>query len=428
MSDTRPIEAPPVRRSVAVRLLIPAVLVGLGLAVALTALQLWLDERAEPSSLRTLEILAGSAAKTVLGSLAALVLVHRMLMRHMAALSAAAATREARLQQTIRALVASERRHRELVSAIPVGVFEDDVDIGNVFVNSRLVEMTGRAPAELAGDGWPAMVHPDDRALAVDAFRQSVRARAVHRLQFRLRRPDGDVVWVLAQGVPRLADDGSLRGYVGTLTDITALRRDALGQLASGVAHDFNNLLGAVGGFAQLIVADRAADDPAADYAGRILTACRRGTSHVDRILRLAGLKTIAQSPARPADPAPRPALPYRVLLVDDDPIYGDMVHTALERSGFIVMACTEPAEALAAVRARPDAWDAVVTDQVMPGLLGTDLIRAVKAIRPDLPCILCSGCAQALTEAAPDEADVAMRKPVDIADLVRRLRQLCGG
>ena len=52
----------------------------------------------------------------------------------------------------------------------------------------------------------------------------------------------------------------------------------------------------------------------------------------------------------------------------------------------------TCPREALAAFAARPDTFDALVTDMTMPGMTGLELASSVRALRPRLPIVLCSG------------------------------------
>ena len=81
-----------------------------------------------------------------------------------------------------------------------------------------------------------------------------------------------------------------------------------------------------------------------------------------------------------------------RVLIVDDDPIWGDILRTALQRSGIDVVLHSDALSALAEFRERPDKWDALITDQVMPGMKGFELVRAVKALNAGLPCIVCTG------------------------------------
>ena len=81
-----------------------------------------------------------------------------------------------------------------------------------------------------------------------------------------------------------------------------------------------------------------------------------------------------------------------RVLYVDDDEVILLMVQGLLLGQGLQVATFQSPRDALAAVRARADQFDVVVTDHDMPGMSGLDLAREIARIRPDLPILLSSG------------------------------------
>ncbi|HVI51883.1 MAG TPA: PAS domain S-box protein [Candidatus Sulfotelmatobacter sp.] len=117
-----------------------------------------------------------------------------------------------------------------------------------------------------------------------------------------------------------------------------------------------------------------------------------------------------------------------RVLLVDDDSDFGEMLLSALERGGFEVSPCSDPLDALAGIHEYVEFWDAVVADQTMPNMTGLELIREIKRVRPDLPCILCTGYAiDNLDETHLREAGVLtlLRKPLDIDQLISTLAQV---
>jgi CheY-like chemotaxis protein len=80
------------------------------------------------------------------------------------------------------------------------------------------------------------------------------------------------------------------------------------------------------------------------------------------------------------------------VLLVDDEEMMVDVTGRILERLGFKVVARTSSINALEAFQEKPDEFDLVITDQVMPNMTGTELARKLISIRPDIPVILCSG------------------------------------
>jgi two-component system cell cycle sensor histidine kinase/response regulator CckA len=107
------------------------------------------------------------------------------------------------------------------------------------------------------------------------------------------------------------------------------------------------------------------------------------------------------------------------ILLVDDSTHFGDMLMTALFRLGYEISACDDPNEALAFIEEDPGAWDLVITDQMMPNMTGTELITKIKALRPELPCIICTAAPSGLSEEAARQAgaDGFVTKPLDIGN-----------
>ncbi|MEJ2648821.1 MAG: response regulator, partial [Sedimentisphaerales bacterium] len=63
-----------------------------------------------------------------------------------------------------------------------------------------------------------------------------------------------------------------------------------------------------------------------------------------------------------------------------------------LERLGYAVVARTNSLDAMEEFQEKPDEFDLVITDQVMPNMTGTELARGIVSIRKDMPIILCSG------------------------------------
>ena len=88
-----------------------------------------------------------------------------------------------------------------------------------------------------------------------------------------------------------------------------------------------------------------------------------------------------------------------RILFVDDEEILIEMGKTMLERLGYEVTVRTGSLEALTTFQNDPHRFDAVITDQTMPGMTGVDLARRMLQIRPDLPTILCTGYSNLVTE-----------------------------
>jgi signal transduction histidine kinase/ActR/RegA family two-component response regulator len=147
-----------------------------------------------------------------------------------------------------------------------------------------------------------------------------------------------------------------------------------------------------------------------------------RGTTVSVWLPRLEG----AAASERPAAPAAR-AGSGRVLLVDDDPPVARAIARMLESLGYEVTTCGDGASALERFRADPGRFDAVVTDQTLPGLRGDQLTPALLAVRPDLPIVMCTGFSERLDEerALALGAGALLMKPLDRAQLGDALRSV---
>jgi two-component system, cell cycle sensor histidine kinase and response regulator CckA len=123
------------------------------------------------------------------------------------------------------------------------------------------------------------------------------------------------------------------------------------------------------------------------------------------------------------------PALPpgqARILLVDDEASLLAVWSEALAGMGYQVTTATSGEEALAVFAEAPDGFDLVLTDQIMPGLSGTDFVAGVRALRPGLPVIVWTGYSDAAAREAATGLGVfdILTKPVRQADLGRSLER----
>lgn len=125
------------------------------------------------------------------------------------------------------ALVDSERLFRDLTDNAPMLVWMAAADGSRVFFNQGWLDYTGRAPAEEAGDGWTAGLHPGDAERYRTVYRDAIERAARFEVEYRLRRHDGAERWHLEIGVPRRGPTGEFSGFIGSAIDIEERRRAA---------------------------------------------------------------------------------------------------------------------------------------------------------------------------------------------------------
>jgi PAS domain S-box-containing protein len=75
------------------------------------------------------------------------------------------------------------------------------------------------------GNGWAEGVHRDDVQRCLDVYTQAFDRQVEFRMEYRLRRHDGEYRWIFDVGVPRFNADHSFVGYIGSCVDMTERRR-----------------------------------------------------------------------------------------------------------------------------------------------------------------------------------------------------------
>jgi len=139
---------------------------------------------------------------------------------------------------TISDLQQSEQRFSVLSRLVPVGIFLTDRQGKCLYVNEYWREMTGLSLEQAMGDGWADAIHPEDRDVVYTAWNHAAETHTPYQLEFRFCGADGRNVWVLAQSSAQLDADGSIIGYVGSVTNITTAKEtgNAMRQIAEGVS------------------------------------------------------------------------------------------------------------------------------------------------------------------------------------------------
>jgi PAS domain S-box-containing protein len=116
-----------------------------------------------------------------------------------------------------------------------------------------------------------------------------------------------------------------------------------------------------------------------------------------------------------------------RVLIVDDEEPLVQFATRALVDLGYAPIGFTSSAAALEAFRADPERFDALITDERMPEMSGSALIREVRSTRSSLPVLLMSGYLGATAGEAPlaAGADEVLQKPLSARDLATSLARV---
>lgn len=118
------------------------------------------------------------------------------------------------------ALIESEARFRMMADSTPTMIWVTDATGFCSFLNHSWYAFTGQSAANSQGMGWLEAVHHADRTKAESIFLTANANQAPFKIEYRLRRHDGQYRWVIDTAVPRLGEDGQFLGYIGSVTDI----------------------------------------------------------------------------------------------------------------------------------------------------------------------------------------------------------------
>lgn len=111
-----------------------------------------------------------------------------------------------------------------------------------------------------------------------------------------------------------------------------------------------------------------------------------------------------------------------QVLLVDDNPLQLSVREAVLRTAGFQVSVATTAESALATLRVLSDRIGVLITDHLMPGCSGSQLVKQIRAFNQWLPIIVLSGLAEAETEYA-NLGVVFRHKPIPPPELIELVR-----
>lgn len=134
---------------------------------------------------------------------------------------------------TEQALAVERERLRLLVRSTRAGFGDWDAERNTVTYTGRFREMLGY-PADADTSQWPSifdMMHPDDRERARAQFRDMIRRKPESGEQepgapmsYRLRRTDGSYIWIHAEGISQVNEQGRTQRFITSYLDVTAFR------------------------------------------------------------------------------------------------------------------------------------------------------------------------------------------------------------
>ena len=131
---------------------------------------------------------------------------------------------EERVSLRTNELQESEKRLRNIMDTIPQIAWTSTPDGGVNFYNKRWFEYTGLDFEASRAWGWKTVIHPDDLQYNLDQLKSILEEGIGGEFEVRQRSRTGEYRWHLIRMQPIRNDDGSIRLWAGTATDIQELK------------------------------------------------------------------------------------------------------------------------------------------------------------------------------------------------------------
>ncbi|WP_167784755.1 hybrid sensor histidine kinase/response regulator [Ramlibacter rhizophilus] len=150
------------------------------------------------------------------------------------------------------ALRESEAKFRAIADAIPQMVWTTRSDGWVEYFNRQWYAFTGACEGDSEGHGWQQVLHSQDLARTIDAWRHSLATGTPYEIEYRLRNRHGEYRWMLGRALPVRDDAGAIVRWMGTCTEIEdqvrsreSLREDdrRKDEFLAMLAHELRNPL-----------------------------------------------------------------------------------------------------------------------------------------------------------------------------------------
>lgn len=171
----------------------------------------------------------------------------------------------ARAAGLARELEISEKRLNLAADSANLGMWEWDIAHNEIWITDKGRALLGFAPSEKVDfERFRSRVHPEDRALVLQAVENSLQTGAEYRSDYRVLLSDGQVRWIAGRGHVEFNGAGQPARMRGASLDITKRKQAELeaarqrnemahlsrvttvGELSGSLAHELNRPLGAI--------------------------------------------------------------------------------------------------------------------------------------------------------------------------------------
>jgi PAS domain S-box-containing protein len=203
-------------------------------------------------------------------------------------------------------LQSSQHLFQTLAEVSPVGIFRTTPVGDTTYVNPKWSELSGLTLEEAVGNNWLNAVHPDDRGNVIENWKSILLSQKQSNAEYRFLKKDGNIVWVIGNAVSEWINN-EINGYIGTITDISAIKRFEIDLLNAkekaeesdrlktaflhNISHEIRTPMNAIIGFSDLIIDPDLAPETRNDFIQTIVQSCNQLLSIITQIVNMATIE-----------------------------------------------------------------------------------------------------------------------------------------
>lgn len=148
-----------------------------------------------------------------------------------------------------------EDQFKLMANSAPMLLWVSGLDNKCSFFNKAWLNFTGRKLEEESGDGWIEDVYPDDRKNCKKIYKAAFEKQKKFKMEFRLRRRDGQYRWMQNNGIPHFSKEKEFLGFIGTCVDIHELKEieNSKDQFIVAASHELRTPLTTLNIYLQLL-------------------------------------------------------------------------------------------------------------------------------------------------------------------------------
>lgn len=142
-----------------------------------------------------------------------------------------------------------------IAEAVPAMIWACGIDKKRNFFNKTWLIFTGRSLKEELKEHWVENIHPDDVKRYIKRYSDAFDCRKKFKIEFRLRKFNGEYRWIFDHGVPHYTAEGKFLGFVGSCIDIQEMKEadDRKDEFISAASHELKSPVTIMKAYVQML-------------------------------------------------------------------------------------------------------------------------------------------------------------------------------